>query len=164
MSAEPEVTERPEQPYVAVKAQVTMQTIGTIADRIPEVFGWLGARGIAPAGAPFLKYDVIDMARQLEIEAGVPVAAPVDGDDTVFSAVLPGGRYATLVHVGHPSGLVDATARLRAWASEQGLAFDMSERDGAEHWACRLEMYLTDPRQEPDMDKWETHLAFKLAG
>jgi effector-binding domain-containing protein len=149
---------------VAVKAQVTMQTIAAIADRIPEVFGWLAARGVAPAGAPFLKYNVIDMARQLEIEAGVPVAAAVDGDGAVFSAVLPAGRYATLIHVGHPSGLYDATARLLAWASGQGLAFDMSERDGAEQWAGRLETYFTDPSQEPDMDKWETQLAFKLAG
>jgi effector-binding domain-containing protein len=140
-----------------------MQTISTIADRIPEVFGWLGARGIAPAGPPFLKYNVIDMARQLEIEAGVPVAAPVDGDGAVFPAVLPAGRYATLIHVGHPAGLYDATARLLEWTSQQGLAFDMSEQAGAQHWAARLEIYFTDPSQEPDMDKWETQLAFKLA-
>ena len=108
------------------------------------------------------KYNVIDMARQLEIEAGVPVAGPVDGDGVVFSAGRT-GRYATPIHVGHPSGLDDATARLLEWASEQGLAFDMSERDGAEHWACRLEIYFTDSSQEPDMDKWETQLAFKLA-
>ena len=50
------------------------------------------------------------------------------------------------------------------WASHQGLAYDMSERAGAEHWASRLEIYFTDPSQEPDMDKWETQLAFKLAG
>jgi hypothetical protein len=41
-----------------------VHTISAIAGRIPEVLGWLGARRIAPAGAPFLKYDVIDMARQ----------------------------------------------------------------------------------------------------
>jgi RNA polymerase sigma-70 factor, ECF subfamily len=164
MSTAPEITERPEQPYVAVRAQVTMQAISAIADRIPEVFGWLGARGVASAGAPFLKYNLIDMARQLEIEAGVPVAAPVDGDGAVFPRVLPAGRYVTLIQVGHSAGLYDATVRLRQWASEQGLAFDMSERDGAEHWACRLETYFTDPSQEPDMDKWETQLAFKLAG
>ena len=163
MSTAPEVTERAEQPYVAVKVQVTMQTISAIADRFPEVFGWLGAHGIASAGAPFLKYDAIDMARELEIEAGVSVAAPAGGDGDVFSGVLPAGRYATLTHVGHPSGLYDATARLLEWASEQGLAFDMSERDGTGQWACRLEIYLTDPGQEPDMDKWETQLAFKLA-
>jgi hypothetical protein len=29
--------------------------------------------------------------------------------------------------------------------------------------ACRLEIYLTDPGKQPDMDKWETQLAFRLA-
>jgi effector-binding domain-containing protein len=149
---------------VAVKAQVTMQTIATIADRIPELLGWLGARGAGPASAPFLRYNVIDMARQLEIEAGVPVAVAVHGDGVVFPGVLPAGRYATVTHVGHPAGLVDATARLLAWASEGGLAFDMSETGAGERWGCRLEIYLTDPRKQPDADKWETQLAFRLAG
>src|SRR5262245_41741099 len=71
----PIIVERAEQPYVGIRGLVTMPTIGAIADRIPEVFAWLGARGIEPAGAPFLKYNLIDMARELEIEAGVPVAA-----------------------------------------------------------------------------------------
>jgi effector-binding domain-containing protein len=163
MSTTPEITGRTEQPYVAVKAQVTMQTIGAIADRIPEVFGWLAAHGVAPAGAPFLKYNVIDMARQLEIEAGVPVAAGVDGDGGVLSSVLPAGRYATMTYVGHPAKLVDATAELLAWASHEGLAFDVAETDDGERWGGRLEIYFTDPGREPDMDKWETQLAFRLA-
>ena len=33
-----------------------------------------------------------------------------------------------------------------------------------ERWGCRLEIYLTDSSQEPDMSKWVTELAFKLAG
>src|ERR1700722_677502 len=110
MSTAPQITERAGQPYVAVKAQVTMQNISAIADRIPEVFGWLAAHGVAPAGAPFLKYNVIDMARLLEIEAGVPVAAAVDGDGSVLSGALPAGRYATVIHLGHPAKLVDTTA------------------------------------------------------
>ncbi len=163
MSTAPEITERAEQPYVAVKAQVTMQAISAIADRIPEVFGWLAAHGIAPAGAPFLKYNVIDMARQLEIEAGVPVAAAVDGDGSVLAGVLPAGRYATMIYLGHPAKLADATAELLAWAARENLVFDVSETDAGERWGCRLESYLTDPGQEPDMNKWETQLAFRLA-
>ena len=106
----------------------------------------------------------IDMARYLVIEAGVPVAAAVDGDDTVLAGVLPAGRYATLIHVGHPAALVDATARLLAWAAEKGLTFDVSKTGEGEAWAGRLETYLTDPREQPDMNKWETQLAFRLAG
>jgi effector-binding domain-containing protein len=135
-----------------------------VAARHAEVFGWLGARGLAPAGAPFFKYNVIDMTRELEVEAGVPVAAPVDGDGTVLFGVLPAGRYATLTHVGHPSELVDATKALLDWAAGQGLSWDVSPGDRGERWGSRLEIYLTDPSVEPDMSKWETELAFRLAG
>jgi effector-binding domain-containing protein len=163
MQAEPRIVELPEQPYVAIRGLVTMQTVGAIADRLPEVFGWLAARGIEPTGAPFFKYNVIDMERQLEIEVGVPVAAIAAGDGNVLAGVLPPGRYATVTHVGHPNQLVDVTAALLAWAAERSLEWDMTETEDGQKWACRLEVYKTDPSEEPDMDGWETELAFRLA-
>jgi effector-binding domain-containing protein len=162
MSA-PEIVTRAEQPYVAIRGYVTMSEIGAFADRTGEVFGWLGARGLVPAGPPFLKYNVIDMARQLEIETGVPVAAPVDGGGEVISGVMPAGRYATVAHVGHPSELMGVTQTLLDWAAGQGLTWDMSPDADGERWGGRLEIYLTDPREEPDMSKWVTQLAFRLA-
>jgi effector-binding domain-containing protein len=164
MSSAPEIVTRAEQPYVAIRAKVTMEDLGTVVPPLnQEVFAWLGARSAASAGAPFWKYNVIDMARKLEVEAGVPVAAAMAGDDRVVAEVLPAGRYATLTHVGHPSELVAATGTLLDWAAEQGLIFDVTPGDDGEQWACRLENYLTDPSQEPDMSKWVTELAFKLA-
>jgi hypothetical protein len=32
-----------------------------------------------------------------------------------------------------------------------------------DRWGARLEFYLTDPAEEPDMSKWQTQLAFRLA-
>jgi effector-binding domain-containing protein len=163
MSAAPEIVTRAEQPYVAIRGQVSMAEIGAFAVRTPEVYAWLGAHGLPPAGPPFLKYNVIDMARQLEIDNGVPVAAPGDGDGDVISGVLPGGRYATLTHMGHPSELIDATKELLDWAASQGLTWDMSPGETGDRWVSRLEIYLTEPREEPDMSKWVTQLAFRLA-
>jgi len=163
MSAAPEIVTRAEQPYVAIGARVTMAELGGLADRFPEVFGWLGVRGLTPAGPPFFKYNVIDMARELEVEAGVPVAVAVAGDGEVVSGVLPPGRYATLTHQGYPSELVGATEALLDWAAGQGLSWDMSSDGSGERWGSRLENYLTDPSQEPDMSKWLTQLAFRLA-
>jgi hypothetical protein len=160
----PRIVDRPAQPYAAVRAVVTMETVGTIAHRIPEVIGRLAALGVEPSGPPFLKYNVIDMARQLEIEAGVPVAigaAVHDGD--LFSGLLPAGRYATYTHIGSPEGLVGATALLLDRAAAAGLRWDMTGSDDGERWGCRLETYPTDPREQPDTTKWETVLAFRLA-
>jgi effector-binding domain-containing protein len=159
----PEIVTRAEQPYMAIRGHVTMAEIGAFAGRTGEVFGWLGARGLAPAGPPFLKYNVIDMARQLEIETGVPVSAPAAGEGEVISGVLPAGRYATVTHVGHPSELMGVTKALLDWAAGQGLTWDMSPEADGDRWGSRLEMLLTDPAEEPDMSKWVTQLAFRLA-
>ena len=163
MSAAPQIVTRTEQPYVAIRARVTMSELPGLADRLGEVFGWLGAHQIAPAGAPFFRYDVIDMARELEVEAGVPVEAATSGVGDVISGVLPGGRYATVTHVGHPSELQGVTKDLLDWAAGQGLTWDMSHGSDGDRWGSRLEFYLTDPREEPDMSKWVTRLAFRLA-
>jgi effector-binding domain-containing protein len=164
MLTEPEVITRDAQPYVAIRASVTMQTIGTILPELhPQVFAWLGERGIPPAGAPFWKYNVIDMERAMEVEVGAPVAAAVDGDGQVLAGVLPAGRYATLRYTGHPDGLFGATVALLDWAKQQNLTFDVSQTEDGDRWAARLEIYETDPAIEPDMTKWTTQLAFRLA-
>jgi len=160
----PVVAERAAQPYVAIRAQVTMQTMDDILLPLqPQVFAWLGERGIPAAGPLFWKYNVIDMDRVLEVEVGVPVAAPVDGDARVVAGVLPPGRYATLRYTGHPDGMIGAIASLREWASQEGLTWDMTSTPGGERWAARLESYETDPADEPDMTKWTTQLAFRLS-
>lgn len=165
MSAEPEITEFPARPYVAIAASVTMATLGTVVPPLNgEVFGWLAARGIASAGPPFWRYNVVDMEHGLEVEAGVavasPVASPVAGEDgRVQAGVLPAGRYVTMRHVGPPESLYDATRTLLDWADAQGLRFDT---DG-NRWAARLEFYLTDPATQPDMTKWETELAILIS-
>ncbi|MBV9546712.1 MAG: GyrI-like domain-containing protein [Chloroflexi bacterium] len=164
MSEETSIAERPATPYAAIKVLVTMDELGSVVPPLNgEVFQWLSARGVAPAAAPFWKYNVIDMQGSLEIEAGVAVAEPVTGDDRVIGGVLPAGRYVTTRHIGHPSTLMAATAALLDWAAARGLAWDKTETAHGDRWGARLEIYLTDPREEPDMNKWVTELAFRLA-
>lgn len=162
MSENAEIIERPEQPYVAISADVTMEQLSGLADRFGEVFGWLAGHGVAPAGPPFFRYHVIDMERLLNVEAGVSVQAPVEGDDRVIAGVLPAGRYGSAIHVGPYDGLIGAVDDLLHWADSQGLEWDKSSADDGEHWRCRLEIYLTDPSQEPDPANWQTQLAFRL--
>jgi effector-binding domain-containing protein len=160
---EPAVIERPAQHYVGITAPVTMTTFGIVADRIPELFAHLAQHGCAPAGAPFFRYHRIDMERELIVEAGVPVATPVPGAGDIGAGILPAGRYATVLHVGHPDELIAVTAHLLDWAKRQGLEFDSRPAPEGEVWGCRLETYLTDPRQTPDLHDWQTELAFRLA-
>ena len=157
------IEEWPARPYVAIRRTITMQTFPEVADRLPEVFGWLAARGIAPGGAPFFRYLVIDMEHELDVEAGVPVATRVDGEGEVLAGVLPAGRYAVTTHVGHPDELIAVTGAFLDRAAADGLRWDATETDRGTRWGCRLEVLHTDPAEEPDMSKWETKLAFRLA-
>jgi len=114
MSAEPKIQTRAEQPYVAIRTRVPMSGLAGVGARLGEVFDWLAARGVPPAGPPFFKYNVIDMAEELEVEAGVPVVEPAEGDSQIISAVLPAGRYAMVSHVGHPDKLLEVTSTAAA--------------------------------------------------
>ncbi len=163
MSTAPVVAERAEEPYVAIRASVTMAELAGLADRFGEVFAWLAERGVAATGAPFFRYHVIDMERRLAVEAGVPVQAAIAGDERITAGLLPAGRYATCMHVGPYDGLIGAVDALLRWADAQGIEFDASSAEDGEHWGCRLEIYRTDPSQQPDPTKWETELAFRLA-
>jgi effector-binding domain-containing protein len=160
----PAVIERAPQPYVSVPRTVTMATISAAADEIPGLFGWLAAHEATAAGPPFLKYNVIDMDRELQIEAGVPVTTPVAGDDRVQAGTLPGGRYVTATHVGPYDQLVPAVRDLLEWAQREGLTWDKQDSPEGDRWGCRLEIYPVSPAEQPDPAKWETELVFRLAG
>ena len=162
MLGTPQIVERAAQPYVAIKAFVTMQTLGQVLPALhPEVRAWLKRAGVPIAGDPFFKFNVIDMDHELEVEVGFPVPRIVPGDEVVLAGELPKGRYATMTHKGHPDGLVGAVEALRQWAASEGLDWDMTETPKGERWGARLEIYELEPLG--DMDEWSTELAFRLA-
>jgi len=159
MTKQPTIEHRAEQPTVFIPVEVTMQAFGPAIAAIDRVFAWLGERGIAPAGPPFFRYTRLgDMDGPMRVEVGVPVAAPVPGDGRVVAGAIPAGRYATLLHTGHPDRLVAAHAALHSWIADQRLAF---ARDG-DAWDGRFEFFLTDPDDQPDPEQWSTEVAYLL--
>jgi len=121
MSHQPQIQTRGAQHYAAIPMAVTMDTIsGAVDEAFPALFGWLAGDGIAPSGPPFIRYLVIDMASELEIELGVPVGAPVTGSGRVQPGTLPEGRYAVLRHTGPYDGLIASNAALQQWRANTG--------------------------------------------
>jgi effector-binding domain-containing protein len=161
MSQEPRTEKRAAQPYAGIRTSVTMDGLAEAGDgAFPELFGWLAANGVAPDGPPFIRYLVIDMEGELEIEFGVPVGAQVAESGRIQPGVLPEGSYAVLPYAGSYDGLFAAHTAVQDWAREHGITIDSEETDKALAWRCRLEQYLTDPSSEPDPDKWLTDIAY----
>jgi effector-binding domain-containing protein len=163
MMTEPKLEHREKRHYVAIRTRVAMQELGTVIPQLlGEVFAWLGKQGITPAGAPIIRYNVIDMPARLDIEVGVPVATALAGNSRIHAGTLPAGRYATLVYTGVGNG-VPANAALQEWGKKQGIKWQMRTTKNGTVWAARVEFFLTDPKQEPDREKWQTEVAYLTA-
>lgn len=160
----PEIVERPAQPYAFVRFAVPMNDMQKPADEgFPKLFTELDRQGLKPIGAAFYNYRRIDMAGTLDVEAGIAVErAGTDAGDVHFG-VLPKGRFVTLTWTGHPDKLMTVTGMLIGWLKETGTSLDVAEKGDGDHFACRLEIYESDPSEVPNMDDWVTTLAFKLA-
>jgi effector-binding domain-containing protein len=159
----PRIIERPAQAYVGIPAELTLAEVAKAVDgKFPRLFAWLAERRIDPCGAPFLRYYRIDMAKTLDVEFGVPVALPIEAAGEARSGTLPAGSYAVLIHEGPYDGLVSVNAALIDWAKHRDIALDSTPTPAGERFACRLETYLTDPRQESNSAKWQSEVAIKL--
>jgi hypothetical protein len=159
----PEVSKRVEQSYAYMSFTVRMDEMQKPAvEGFPAIYAFLAEQDISPTGAPFYNYRQIEMSTTLDVEAGIPVADPGKASNNIHFGTLPAGRFAGLDWIGHPDKLEPATAVLIGWTRLMQMEFDMDERFDGDHFACRLEIYETDPEDEPNMEKWLTRLAFKL--
>jgi effector-binding domain-containing protein len=163
MIGEPKLDERNEQHYVGIRTQVPISQLKkVIPESLDELFPWLGKQGIEPAGAPFIRYHVINMEGKMDVEVGIPVANPVPGDGRITSSVLPAGRYASLIYRGTKNG-IKGNAALLEWGAAQGLQWDRWDDPNGDAFRARYESFLTDPADEPNQAKWDTEVAIRLA-
>jgi effector-binding domain-containing protein len=154
---EPEIQQRPARPYLGIAGQITDGVPAFVDRAFPELFGWLRAHAVEPAGPPFLRYDEVDSDGQpIELEVGVPVSDGVEGDERVRHNALPAGRYLTYLHVGPYRSetlpdLAAARERLLTWAEGHEL-----------EPLSYIEHFRIGPVEEPDFTKWETEFAYLI--
>jgi effector-binding domain-containing protein len=168
MTDKPLLESREAQPYMGIRlrAQGEAEFREAADTGFPELFGWLRDHGVAPVGAPMIRYRALDGdGFPTDFEVGAPVAQPVAGTGRVAAGELPAGDYAVLVHVGpytheEVPDLRRARERLLAWADEEGLELAREESGGAVTFAACIESYVLGALDEPDWTKWETELAY----
>jgi effector-binding domain-containing protein len=95
--------------------------------------------GQQPVSPPFALYDNID-GNAADVEAGVAIAADVDGCGDMLVAHLPGMTVAALIHQGAYADIETSYFKLLEWMHREG--FTRSGRF--------MEMYLNSPLDTPD--------------
>ena len=106
----------------------------------------------APVGPPFGAYHGMP-GETVDVEAGFPVASPIEDTDDVVGSTLPGGRAVEAMHVGPYDTMTRTYAEIEAWMAENGAT------PGPLMW----ESYLSDPGNEPDPQTWRTLIVWPTA-
>lgn len=159
--SEPRIEQRPAQPYMGIRVQTPFKGMYKVVGQLEkELTAWLKQRGFPASGTGLLRYHVIDMAGEMDIEVGIMVAEPLAGEGRVTTSVLPAGTYASLIYSG--SGLKGNKALLE-WGQANGLRWDKWADPKGDAFGARYEAILTDPSVEPRKTKWQIELAIKLA-
>jgi len=127
---------------------------------LAELIVWLDQHGITDLGTFFLRLNVVDMAGTMDLEVGVTEVVH-QGDDRVRSGSLPAGNYATLTYRNHAHR---ANKTLLEWARDNGVALDVTTRSDGDHFGCRAELYVTDPRTERMKTRWVVQLLILTVG
>jgi len=162
-TTEPKIIHREEQPYMGIRTQAAMSQLPTVIPQLhEEIYQLLEKRGVSPSGPPFIRYHVINMEAKLDIELGWPVATALPNEGHISAAFLPEGQYATILYTGDYSGLMDANRVLIEWAQQNGIVWDRWDDENGDAFGARMEIYHTDPGNEPDPAKWETEVAIRL--
>jgi effector-binding domain-containing protein len=159
--SEPKIDDRPEKVYMGIRTQTPMKGMFQVVDVLrKELFAWQKEQGVQASGPHFLRYHVIDMAGEMDIELGFIVADTVPGNDRIRPGVLPAGRYASLIYSRYA---LAGNKRLIEWAKDNGIQWDRWDEDKGDAFRCRCEFYLTDPKVEHRKSKWQVELAIKMA-
>ena len=140
------------QPFVGVRTNATMDKLPEVMGPLfGEVHGYIQQSGQAPAGMPFTRYHSMD-GNSVDMECGMPVASPLEGEGRVQAGELPAGTVAAVTHMGPYDELSKTWMALTGWMESQGL------QPAGAPW----EVYVTDPGSEPDQLKWRTDIFFPV--
>ena len=118
----------------------------SMGDLFAGVLDAVARAGGAPAGTHYARFHSV-VPEAFDVEIGLPVVRPVAVVAPFGAGTLPGGRVATLLHVGPYEQLPESWNVLSSRIAATG-----------EKLADCWEVYLTDPVTEPDPARWMTRL------
>jgi len=149
MLSEIEVRRLPGGWALVIPATVAADGIGDILrELLPEAFMCAVSRGTVPSGPPFTRYLSWNPDGTVDLEAGVPVPAPVQPSGRVQCVEMQPVEAAVVTHTGPYDELGDAHAALGAWV----------KANGRETAGPCVECYVTDPGEVTDPAQWQTEV------
>ncbi|MBD80445.1 MAG: hypothetical protein CL840_16130 [Crocinitomicaceae bacterium] len=139
-------------PYLSMTDSCTVEMISeSLGKMYGAIMGHCGENQVESAGAPFAIYHSWD-GKATRVEAGIPLAEAIKGTDAIESKTLYAGNALKLVYMGpYDQGEVAHNA-----------VADYAEANGKEIVGPPWEVYVTDPGNEPDPNKYITEIYYPI--
>lgn len=140
-------------PALAVRDSVTMDEIGPFMETyMPQLFMYAIRQGAQIAAPPYSIYYNWDPEGLIFVECGIPLEQAIEGEDVIITTETPGGKAVKGVYFGPYEEMAVVYEALEQYISVMQL----------EPVGLAYEVYINDPTEETDPQKWETHVFFPL--
>lgn len=122
-----QIREVPQQAFAAIRGQANAHNIGDrIMALLSEVWAFLKDTDVGDTGHNVVIYSdeaskaLLLTEAEVLIEVGGQVATPFENQGRVVGSAIPGGRVATVVHIGPYQQLPEAHTAVCKWCAEHG--------------------------------------------
>jgi effector-binding domain-containing protein len=141
------------QEAIIIRTTATMKEISQkMGENYGKLYNYLGVNKIAPAGAPFAVYYEFDPAGNTTFETGVPVESKIKVAGEIQYKTYPEMKVASTMYTGPYEKMGPIYEKLTNYLKTNNLTSK----------GVSWEIYLTDPMQEKDTNKYQTIIYFEL--
>lgn len=132
---------------LVIKADIPTSQVGPKMGEIyGKIFAYAGEQQIELAGPPFAVYWKFDPQGNTVFEAGIPVGKGVTGNEEIEYKEYPSVKVVSMLYTGAYEKMEPAYLKMMDYIKNNNL------KDKGVSW----EVYLTDPAEEPDPEKYQT--------
>lgn len=140
------------QPKLSIRGKVTFAEIGEkVGEFVAETSAYLERLGIEPDGPPFTRVHGLS-PDHIDLEAGLTIRRPIQGEARIESGVLPDGPVAFTLHRGDYQTLPEANEAILNWANANGW------QANGPNW----ERHMVAPGHDPNPENWRTEVVMPL--
>lgn len=140
-------------PAISVKDSVPMADLGTFMETyMPMLYMYTIRQGGKMAGPPYSIYYNWDPDGLILVECGIPLEEAIAGEEVIQTAETPGGKAVKGIYYGPYEDMAVVYEAMEQYMTVMKL----------EPIGLAYEVYVTDPSEEPDPGKWETHIYFPI--
>lgn len=123
----------------------------TMSEAYNLLYGYIPESGLQITGGPFALYRSFSKDA-VTYEAGVPVSGPMKAMGRIKTGKLDPCKTVVGYYYGSYEKMEPAYEKIQKWAADKGIAFK----------EYMWEIYMTDPKAEPDTSKWLTEIYFPV--